>query len=72
MRITKLGEEIPPGECIYHCPEMKGEDIAYNAKIQPALSSPTRLVITYNVNSLSPKRVETTYLYRPHFLEVEL
>lgn len=69
---TKLGEEIPPGECIYHCPEMKGEDITYNAKIQPALSSPARLVITYNVNSLSSKRVETTYLYRPHFLEVEL
>lgn len=75
IRLTsfkKLGEPIKEGKLIYECPEMGGEDIAYNAKIQPAFCSGDRLCISYHVNSLSKRRVEETYVYRPHFLEASI
>ncbi len=75
IRLTsfeRIGDPIPKGRLIYECPEFAGEDIAYNAKIQPALSKRGKLIITYNVNSLNPERVKTTPIYHPHFLELTL
>ncbi len=75
IRLTsflKLGDPIKEGKLIYECPEMKGEDICYNAKIQPAFSKGGNLIISYHTNSLNEARVKETYVYRPHFLEVEI
>lgn len=69
---SELGETLKEGELIYLSPEANEVDITYNAKIQSDLCRDNQLIISYNVNSLDNKRVETTYLYRPHFLEVNL
>lgn len=75
IRLTScsyLGETLLEGELVYMCPEANDTDITYNAKIQSELSSDNHFLLSYHVNSLDSKRVETTYLYRPHFLEVIL
>lgn len=75
IRLTSfsaLGERIEEGKLVYECPEMAGEDIAYNAKIQPPFSKDGRFIVSYNVNSLKEERVKETYVYRPHFLEVRI
>ena len=69
---SQLGETLLEGELVYMCPEANDTDITYNAKIQSELSFDNHFLISYHVNSLNSKRVETTYLYRPHFLEVIL
>lgn len=69
---SSLGDLIPEGELIYLCPEHQGEDICYNAKIQPALSNGKNVIVSYNVNSTREARVKETGLYHPHFLEVSL
>ncbi len=75
IRLTSfsaLGERIKEGELVHECPEMKGEDICYNAKIQPSFSKGGDLLISYHANSLNEDRVKETHVYRPHFLEVRI
>ncbi|WP_216893251.1 hypothetical protein [Nocardia alni] len=52
------------------------EVYAYNAHTHPELSTPTRLVVSYNVNSLDTAPGGEVYrrvsLYRPRFIAVEL
>ena len=58
---------------LYRAPEVGGTTIAYDARAHPELSSPGKLVITYNVNSLDPAiSLRDARLYRPRFLSVDL
>ncbi len=56
----------------YHDPEV----YAYNAHVHPELSTPTRLVVSYNVNSLDTAPGGVIYrrvsVYRPRFIVVRL
>lgn len=56
---------------VYNAPEARGNIIAYNAHVHPELSGDGRLVVSYNVNSLSVPDVYTNVAnYRPRFIDV--
>ena len=57
---------------IYTCKEYGGNIITYNAKIQLAMSSQDKLVISYNVNTLVNEEHENLDIYRPRFIQIEM
>ncbi|NKY52822.1 hypothetical protein [Nocardia vermiculata] len=72
-----------PAETLYRAPEAgssgtyRDADVyAYNAHAHPEFSSPTRLVVSYNVNSLDSAPGGDVYrdtgIYRPRFITVDL
>lgn len=56
---------------LYHAPESKAKVIVYDATVHRQLGSATKLVLSYNVNSLDlADHLADVRLYRPRFLEV--
>lgn len=61
-----------PMDTIWHCPQPATDSnlLVYNAKAHPALSPEGKLLISYNVNSLTFLKTlkESPQFYRPRFL----
>jgi len=74
VRMNNLTDEFQDEEKIYSCPEHKFKPnwIAYNAKIQEALSNDNYLIISYSVNTLVNSEHEDLNVYYPRFIKVEI
>lgn len=60
---------------VYNCPEVEISDniIIYNAKAHPSLSPADKLLISYNVNTLSlAENYSNADIYRPRFIYLTL
>jgi hypothetical protein len=58
---------------VYRAPEARDQHIIYDARLHPELSEPGKLLISYNVNSLSLEEVhQDARIYRPRFIDVTL
>jgi fibronectin type 3 domain-containing protein len=56
---------------LYKTPEATGNDITYDARLHTELGSATKLVISYNVNSLQASdNYADVRIYRPRFIDV--
>jgi hypothetical protein len=59
---------------LYRAPEPGGQNrIVYDARLHPQLSTPNRLVVSYNVNTLAPDETHRdARIYRPRFIDITL
>lgn len=56
---------------LYRAPEVAQGHIAYDARLHPELASPGKLLVSYNVNTLTAEEnYADARIYRPRFLEV--